>query len=263
MSLIDTGPSIHSPVNHSNMESGSAFGSAAIDIEKLEKEIAEQETARRDRQLFGDIGTSGAQSSQTTSGSARRGLQEVSLDAADNLDTLEEPVWTTIKRELGAMAAKFGQVLLPRVENREKLLRDWDLWGPLFICVTLSLLLYYRSQSLAAPAFTQVFSLSFFGSVVLTTNIKLLGGTISFCQSLCVIGYCLLPPTASAAICTTVLHDRLFVLRLVVTGIGFCWATYAALGFLASTVAEKRRLLVIYPIFLFYFVVSWLIISHA
>ncbi|CAJ0961625.1 unnamed protein product, partial [Mesorhabditis belari] len=265
MSLIDTDPAIHSPRSGDMQQPGSAFGSAAVDIEKLEKEIAAQENARRERaQLTGAIGSNeGAQKPASFSnGGPRRGLQEVSLETSDDLDTLDEPVIDTIKRDVRTIGAKFGQVLLPRVENRDQLLRDWDLWGPLFICVALSLLLHHNSPSGAAPAFTQVFCISFFGSVALTINIKLLGGTISFFQSLCVIGYCLLPPTGAAFLCTMFFH-KWFVVRLLVTSIGYCWATYATMGFLSSCVSEKRRLLVVYPIFLFYFIVSWLIISHS
>lgn len=229
------------------------FGSAAIDIDMLEKEIAAKENVRQTSpsELSGNIDGMG-------SSSRPRSMQDVHLDS--DLDTLDEPVWDTVKRDLRATGMKFGHVIFPSWD-RQQLLKDWDLWGPLFICVGLSLLLHHHNPDGSAPQFTQVFAITFFGSVVVTLNIKLLGGQISFFQSLCVIGYCLLPPFVAAAICSILLHRRLFIIRLVITAVGFLWSTFAAMGFLAGCQPEKKKFLVIYPIFLFYFVVSWLIVS--
>ncbi|KAE9414038.1 hypothetical protein Angca_002622 [Angiostrongylus cantonensis] len=229
------------------------FGSAAVDIDMLEKEIAAKEHARRSSpsELSGNIAGMG-------SSSKPRSMQEVHLDS--DLDTLDEPVWDTLKRDLRTTAMKFGHVIFPS-SDRQQLLRDWDLWGPLFICVGLSLLLHHNNPDGSAPQFTQVFAITFFGSVVVTLNIKLLGGQISFFQSLCVVGYCLLPPFVAAVICSILLHRRLFIIRLVITAVGFLWSTFAAMGFLAGCQPEKKKFLVIYPVFLFYFVVSWMILS--
>ncbi|KAK5969233.1 hypothetical protein GCK32_003506 [Trichostrongylus colubriformis] len=213
------------------------FNSAAVDIDILEKEIAAKEHAHRNppTELSGNIDGMGGPS-------RARPMQE--------------------SRDLRTVGMKFGHVIFPS-SDRQQLLKDWDLWGPLFICVGLSLLLQHNSPDGSAPQFTQVFAITFFGSVVVTINIKLLGGQISFFQSLCVIGYCLLPPFLAAILCSLLLHGRLFYLRLLITAIGFSWSTYAAMGFLAGCQPEKKRFLVVYPIFLFYFVVSWMIISDS
>ncbi|CAL2028393.1 unnamed protein product [Caenorhabditis brenneri] len=230
-----------------------SFGNASVDIDMLEREMAAEQTAN----LSGNIAGMSAPKSSTS----RRGpLQEVDLDT--EFDTLEEPVWDTVKRDVLTVGAKFSHVILPH-GDKQQLLRDWDLWGPLFICVGLALLLQHNGGTESAPQFTQVFTITFFGSVIVTANIKLLGGNISFFQSLCVIGYCLLPPFAAATLCTLFLHGIAFWLRLLITSAGFVWSTYAAMGFLAGCQPDKKRLLVIYPVFLFYFVVSWMIISHS
>uniref|UniRef100_A0A158Q7Q7 Protein YIPF n=1 Tax=Elaeophora elaphi TaxID=1147741 RepID=A0A158Q7Q7_9BILA len=215
------------------------FGSAAIDIE-LEQE-------RRDQQyidLSGEI--AGA-----TSSKSRRSAVEPDLNS--DFDTLDEPVWDTIKRDLRTVGVKFGQVMAPK--SSQQLLRDWDLWGPLFICVFISLMLQ-GGRSGKGPHFTELFTLTFFGSCVVTLNTKLLGGNISFFQSLCVLGYCLLPPGLAAT-------PFLFALRLLVTTVGFSWAIYASMVFISSSQPPRRKMLALYPIFLFYFVVSWMIISHS
>lgn len=57
----------------------------------------------------------------------------------DEFSTLDEPVKDTILRDLRAVGNKFIHVLYPK--RSSALLRDWDLWGPLLLCVTLALLL--------------------------------------------------------------------------------------------------------------------------
>jgi hypothetical protein len=72
--------------------------------------------------------------------------------------------------------------------------RDWDLWGPLVICLSLAIVLSIDVSQLAvAPetladtqsppeqsmnVFSLVISLVTIGSVVITVNSKLLGGKV-------------------------------------------------------------------------------------
>ena len=60
------------------------------------------------------------------------------------------------------------------------LLRDWDLWGPLLLCMVVGTILH---EGEGGPHFTQFFILFWVGSAVITLNTKLLGGSISFFQS--------------------------------------------------------------------------------
>lgn len=43
-----------------------------------------------------------------------------------------------------------------------------------------------------------------FGAVILTVNVVLLGGTIGFFQSLCLLGYCIFPLDVAAIVCVSV-----------------------------------------------------------
>ena len=63
------------------------------------------------------------------------------------------------------------------------LLRDWDLWGPLLLCMVVGAILH---EGEGGPHFTQFFILFWVGSAVITLNTKLLGGSISFFQSVSV-----------------------------------------------------------------------------
>ncbi|KAM9355800.1 protein YIPF6 [Pholidichthys leucotaenia] len=188
----------------------------------------------------------------------------------DELSTLDEPVKETILRDLRAVGNKFVHVLYPKQSSA--LLRDWDLWGPLLLCVTLALLLQggaADSDDQGGPQFAEVFVIVWFGSIVITLNSKLLGGTISFFQSLCVLGYCIMPLTVAMVICRIVLLSSSskgaisFGIRLAVVTASFGWSTFASTAFLADSQPPNRKALVVYPVFLFYFVIGWIILTFS
>lgn len=64
-----------------------------------------------------------------------------------------------------------------------------------------------------------VFALVSVGAIILTVNVVLLGGTIGFFQSLCLLGYCLFPLDVAAIVCVTT--DILLVRWGLAGG---CWA---------------------------------------
>lgn len=112
----------------------------------------------------------------------------------------------------------------------------------------------------------QVFVVVWFGSIIITLNSKLLGGTLSFFQSLCVLGYCILPLTVAMVVCRVVLLAApgtvSFVVRLVVVTASFGWSTFASTAFLSDSQPANRRALVVYPVFLFYFVIGWMVLTY-
>ncbi|XP_017259209.1 protein YIPF6 [Kryptolebias marmoratus] len=186
----------------------------------------------------------------------------------DELSTLDEPVKETVLRDLRAVGKKFVHVLYPK--RSSVLLRDWDLWGPLLLCVTLALLLQggaADSNEQGGPQFAEVFVVVWFGSIVITLNSKLLGGTLSFFQSLCVLGYCIMPLTVAMAVCRVVLFaisgKAGFIVRLVVVTASFGWSTFASTAFLSDSQPSNRKALVVYPVFLFYFVIGWMILTFS
>lgn len=191
-----------------------------------------------------------------------------SQNADNDFSTLDEPVKDTILRDLRAVGQKFVHVMYPKKSSA--LLRDWDLWGPLLLCVTLALMLQggsADSEEDGRPQFAEVFVIIWFGSVIITLNSKLLGGTISFFQSLCVLGYCILPLTVAMIVCRIVLLGGSgvvsFAVRLVVVTASFSWSTFASTAFLADSQPTNRKALVVYPVFLFYFVIGWMILTFS
>ncbi|XP_007882762.1 protein YIPF6 [Callorhinchus milii] len=192
----------------------------------------------------------------------------------DDYSTLDEPVKDTIMRDLKAVGKKFVYVMYPRKSS--SLLRDWDLWGPLILCVLLAMMMQgsnIDSKHDGGPQFAEVFVIVWFGAVVITLNSKLLGGTISFFQSLCVLGYCVLPLTVAMIICslirlaphssTSQIPMAVVIIRFIIVLAAFGWSTFASTAFLADMQPPHRKALAVYPIFLFYFVISWMIISNT
>ena len=137
-------------------------------------------------------------------------------DASDKdntapFNTLDEPIRDTIWRDVRAVGLKFKHALYP--VEKKSLLKEWDLWGPLILCTFMATILqshidddgHTHGETGAGgdggPEFAEVFVIVWVGALVVTLNTKLLGGHISFFQSVCVLGYCLLPLGIALAIC--------------------------------------------------------------
>jgi protein YIPF6 len=63
-------------------------------------------------------------------------------------NTLTEPVWDTVKRDLARIISNLKLVVFPNPyrEDPSKALRDWDLWGPFFFIVFLGLTLSWSAS---------------------------------------------------------------------------------------------------------------------
>lgn len=115
------------------------------------------------------------------------------------------------------------------------------------------------------------------GAFVVTLNAQLLGGKVygfyytylyrSFFQSVCVLGYCVAPINIGALI-VAILHNLLpFIVKLVLVLGCFGWSTFcnyyvsifiiASIGFMSSLVSEQKKVLAVYPVFLFYLFLAW------
>ena len=139
------------------------------------------------------------------------GISNSDKNSAAPFNTLDEPIRDTIWRDVRAVGLKFKHVLYP--VEKTSLLKEWDLWGPLILCTFMATILqshiddddHVHGEKGAGgdggPEFAEVFVIVWAGSLVVTLNTKLLGGHISFFQSVCVLGYCLLPLGIALAIC--------------------------------------------------------------
>jgi hypothetical protein len=77
-------------------------------------------------------------------------------------NTLTEPVWDTVKRDLARIVSNLKLVVFPNPyrEDPGKALRDWDLWGPFFFIVFLGLTLSWSAsvKKVHAYSLSQIWS---------------------------------------------------------------------------------------------------------
>ena len=133
-----------------------------------------------------------------------------------------------------------------------------DLWGPLLLCLLLaSTLSISASSKQSALIFAAVFVLVWVGAGIITLNAALLGGQISFLQSVCVLGYCIAPLNLASILCHAWANK---IYHFVLVMVAFVWATRASVGFMAQLVAENKRALAVYPVLLFYLAIAWMIL---
>lgn len=181
-------------------------------------------------------------------------------------NTLDEPVAETIKRDLNQIKEKLILVVMPLSQDSNdnvlNKLKEWDLWGPLIVCLALSTILSITAPSNSASVvFASVFVIVWMGAGAVSLNAQLLGGTISFFQSVCILGYCVFPLTISAAVCLIIgLFLKQVFVKLIFVTIGFIWSTRASVVFMTRVIKEERRLLAVYPVFFFYTFIAWLIL---
>jgi len=130
-------------------------------------------------------------------------------------------------------------------------LRDWDLWGPLVFCLLLSLLLSMTAQSdQKSLVFSGVFAMVWIGEAVVTLQIKLLGGNISFFQSVCIIGYTLFPLVIAALL--SALHLPA-IARIPVYIVLIAWSLAAGVSILGGSGVVRNRVgIAVYPLLVFY-----------
>jgi protein YIPF6 len=142
-------------------------------------------------------------------------------------------------------------------------LKDWDLWGPLVLCLLLAVTLSFKAPTnQSSMVFAAVFCAVWIGSTVVTINAQLVGGTISFFQSVCVLGYSIFPLTLSAlviGIIRIVINTWAWI-DLIIIAVGFAWAIRTSSLFVSIYVKPERRFLALYPVFLFYVFLSWMIL---
>ena len=245
------------------------------------------------------VGTNGpAWANASSHSSTSRSVQEeLNANDAENdpnaflakpYSTLDEPVSETIMRDVRSVATKLRVVLLPldrnthfgysglsvtdttddvtAGENQKQViakLKEWDLWGPLFVCLALSVILSFRAPAHQASAvFGAVFVAVWVGSAVVTVNAQLLGSNLSFFQSVCVLGYCVFPLMLAALLISMLHLTPLGVVwvDIIWITVAFIWACRASAVFIGQIIPKERRFLAIYPVFFFYTFLGWLIL---
>jgi hypothetical protein len=181
-----------------------------------------------------------------------------------SVGTLDEPIRDTIMRDVESIRKKFLFILFPTGDKVSGLSRDWDLWGPFLLCLLLSVVLATQApENQKGYVFAMVYVFVWAGSAIVTFNAVLLKGNISFFQTVCVLGYCILPLVLAAVFGW---FANMFssgtvnvALKGTSVGVALAWASKASVGFMSDLVPEDRKALAVYPVWLLYVAIAWII----
>lgn len=182
-----------------------------------------------------------------------------------NGGTLNEPIRTTIMRDIESIKKKLSFILYPSSDRSvEGLSRDWELWGPSVLCLALSSVLAYTApDSQKGYVFALVYTYVWLGSGLVTLNALLLKGNISFFQSVCVLGYCILPLVIAAFAGLILDFFIIGVLNKVIRAgfvlVALGWSSKSSVGFMSGLVPDDRSALAVYPVWLLYVAIGWII----
>jgi hypothetical protein len=176
-------------------------------------------------------------------------------------ESLDEAIVTTIYRDLYSVYIKLILVINPLTsdEVKKKHIRQWDLWGPLLFTVFLACTLAINSNDKSQTVIL-IFLIFWVGSFLVFLNSNLLGVKISIFQIFCLLGYCLFPLNISSFIfCFIKTND---ILKLFFIGLTCFWSLFSVSRFLKNLANSEQRYLVLYPVILLYFFISWFIFTN-
>ena len=176
-------------------------------------------------------------------------------------ESLDEAIVTTIYRDLYSVYIKLILVINPLIsdEVKKKHIRQWDLWGPLLFNIFLACTLAINSNNKSQTVIL-IFLIFWVGSFLVFLNSNLLGVKISIFQIFCLLGYCLFPLNISSFIfCFIKIND---ILKLFFIGLTCFWSLFSVSRFLQKLANSEQRYLVLYPVILLYFFISWFIFTN-
>lgn len=190
-----------------------------------------------------------------------RGIPSGQMNDRSQEGTLNESIRDSIMRDLTTIAKKFKYVLFPSGEASP----EWDLWGPFILCLILSVVLATQAQeNQKGYVFALVYVFVFAGSAVVTINAVLLKGNVSLLQTVSLLGYCILPLAVAAIGCwvanQVLVNPFRIAAKVACVAAGLVWSTKASVGFMAGLVPDDRRVLGVYPVWLLYVSISWIVL---
>jgi len=177
-----------------------------------------------------------------------------------NLNTLDESVYITIKRDLDLIYTKLKLVMNPFIPKEKKYaqIRQWDLWGPLLLNIILAFTLTLNTKEKGQMT-ALIFIIFWLGGSIIYLNNYFLEVKTSIFQIYCLLGYCLFPLNISALIVTIINSYDFF--RLIVVGISCYISIKSSSDYLNVITNNEQRYLVLYPCILFYLYIAWFIFS--
>ena len=183
--------------------------------------------------------------------------------SVERSSTLDEPIITTLKRDLNAIFNKIKYVVVPKLtEKKLEELYNWDLWGPLLFCFLYSIALSTgENNNNESSIFVLIFTIFWIGGFVITFNEKFLGAQIGLCQMVSLLGYGMFPITVGGIIIGFCGIRNIWV-KLIIVAISLIWSCFASVGFLGSLVLPERRFIAVFPAILFLFSLSMFALNY-
>ena len=141
-------------------------------------------------------------------------------------NSLNEPIMTSISRDLNRIYLKLKVVALPiNTEQKNKELKQWDLWGPFIICLLLGVILCFTTKKNSGLIFSIIFIIMWVGAMVITMNSSLLGGKLTLMQCICLLGYCSFPSVVASLFNRIILKFLPSIGKIIIVFISFVWST--------------------------------------
>ena len=201
-----------------------------------------------------------------------------SLDINENnpgaYNTLDEPKRDSIKRDVNSIVQKAKIAFVPMKSRNSKALQDWDFWGPLILCLTLGLVLSWsKNTDSSGIIFIMIFNIVWIGGLIVSLNSQFLGVNLSIFQCICILGYCMLA-IVLASIVNLLLGFLPAYIHLIISLAACFYSIYGKLfnnnhiiyiigayTFVGQYTPQNKKLLVSYPIALFYLFLAWFTFS--
>ena len=170
-----------------------------------------------------------------------------------NYSTLDETVCETLGRDLKRICHKLQYVLIPRFSaSKATELQNWDLWGPLAICILLCVTISLGREATATDSsFICVFAIVWFGGLIITFNAQFLGAKIGICQSICLLGYCVFPILLGAII-NRIIESYANWAKVICMVLAVMWSCFSSVGFISTLTLPEKKFIISYPVFLFF-----------
>ena len=185
---------------------------------------------------------------------------EFSSPLNSNKNTLDESISTTLLRDIRLIYYKLKHVINPFSSNfnRQKHIREWDLWGPLIFITLLSCTLAIKSKD-KSNIVVIIFSIFWLGSLLVYLNATLLDSKIKFFPVLCLLGYCLFPLNISAFILS--ISNFYEFIRFLLVLLTCAWSLISVEGYFRSVSSPEQKWLVFYPAILMFAFIAWFVFT--
>ena len=187
-------------------------------------------------------------------------INQENQDTTISKMTLDEPVLTSLKRDLFLIYNKLKHVITPRFSSHKiEELYNWDLWGPLIFCFLLAISL--SNDNNESSTFVLIFSIFWIGGLIITFNGQFLGANIGICQMICLLGYCSFPITLSGMI-IGFFNVKTNWVKCLLVFFTFLWSCLASVGFINALVGRDKELITIIPVVLFFASLALFVLNY-